>query len=377
MATTKIAHVLNAVGGVDMWLRINLKALDSDLITAVIIRGEEGPTTPYLNNNGIKVPQHTVSIRREINFFKDLKAIIQTIKLLKKEKPDVIHAHSAKGGIIARAASLFYPVKVLYTPHAFSYLSAESNFKKRLYIIVERIFKRFNSIVLACSVSERRRAIQDLNYKPSNALVFNNCIAPVDISEIRESNIISATNYICTVGRPSYQKNIEHLVEVIKELKERQPSIHLVILGVGEYSPNKENVEKLIAQCQLKDHITMIPWIAREEIFNIVNKSQLYVSAARYEGLPYSVIEAMAMSKACVVTDCDGNRDLIVDGENGYVVPQDEVKTMANRIFDLLEDKDRKKKMEAKALLFFNTAYNINNNIHKLEAIYKEYSKIR
>ena len=336
MSKIKVAHILNAVGGVDMWLRINLNALDPNIVENIVIRGVEGPTDPFLDKNEKTVLSYTVPIQREISIFKDLKAIRQTIKILKNERPDVIHAHSAKGGIIARAASLFYKVNVLYTPHAFSFLSADSSLKRTVFIGIERLFKHFNSILLACSISERNQGLNKVGYKESRAIVMNNCVQPINISEVKVPQQNIKTPYICTVGRPSYQKNIEMLVTVVKILKEKQPDIHLVVLGVGVYSPNKEAVEALIKNEDLNDNITLIPWIAREEIFGYVKNADLYVSASRYEGLPYSVIEAMAMGKACVVTDADGNRDLVKDGHNGYVVPQDGVEVMANRIFALL-----------------------------------------
>ncbi len=374
MSKIKVAHILNAVGGVDMWLRINLNALDPNIVENIVIRGVEGPTDPFSDKNGETVLSYTVPIQREISIFKDLKAIRQTIKILKKERPDVIHAHSAKGGIIARAASLFYKVNVLYTPHAFSFLSADSSLKRTVFIGIERLFKHFNSILLACSISERNQGLNKVGYKESRAIVMNNCVQPINISEVKVPQQNIKTPYICTVGRPSYQKNIEMLVTVVKILKEKQPDIHLVVLGVGVYSPNKEAVEALIKNEDLIDNITLIPWIAREELFGYVKNADLYVSASRYEGLPYSVIEAMAMGKACVVTDADGNRDLVKDGYNGYVVPQDGVEVMANRIFALLSDDSMRKTMEQNTLTRFHAEFNIDNNIEKLETIYKKYS---
>ncbi|EDM45367.1 glycosyltransferase, group 1 family protein [unidentified eubacterium SCB49] len=374
MKKTKIAHIANSVGGVNMWLRINIGTLDPKKTESFLIRGLEGSVDPILNRNGKQIKSYTVPIQREISIIKDFKAIRETIKILKKERPDVIHAHSAKGGIIARAASLFYKVNVLYTPHAFSFLSAETSLKRTVFIAIERVFKHFNSILLACSVSERNQGLLNLGYKKSRAIVMNNCVRPITISEVKEPKQFTNKPYICTVGRPSYQKNIEMLLAVVKVLKVKQPDIHLVVLGVGEYSPNKEAVETIIKNDDLSNNITLIPWIERESIFGFIKNAALYVSASRYEGLPYSVIEAMALKKACVVTDADGNRDLVKDGYNGYVVPQDGVEVMANRIFALLSDDEKRVKMEQHALLRFNTDFNIENNIEKLEAIYKKYS---
>jgi glycosyltransferase involved in cell wall biosynthesis len=375
MKKLKIIHVLHAVGGVDVSVRLITQNIDSAQHETIIIHGTTDTQKPFLDNNSKELKEYALPISREISPYNDLKAIQQTIKILRKEKPDVVHAHSAKGGIIARAASMFYAVPVLHTPQAYSFLSEPKGLKRLVFLGIEKFFKNINATLLASSNSERNRGIQEVGYKEEKALVFNNSINPISNKFVRISEINLPENFICTVGRPSFQKNIELMIEVLKTVKLKQPNIHLVLMGVGEYSPNKQQVEQLITAYNLESNITMIPWIAREKIFAIIKKSKLYISTARYEGLPYSIIASLAIGKACVVTDCDGNRDLIEDGYNGYVIKENMVDTMANRIFALLEDDILRNTLGENALTHFNTHFNIEENSKKLEAIYKQISK--
>jgi len=163
------------------------------------------------------------------------------------------------------------------------------------------------------------------------------------------------------------------MVEVIREVKKVIPKIHLVVLGVGEYSPNKENIERLITTYALEENITLVPWIHRDEIFKIIKKSKFYISTARYEGLPYSIIESLALKKACVVTNSDGNRDLVKSEINGYVIEENDIMTMANCIFTLYHDDEKRKVFEYNAFESFKSNYNIENNILNIERIYKKY----
>lgn len=375
MKKIKVLHVLHSVGGVDVYLRLTCRTLSTKDIECIVIHGNNDTDKNFVNQNGQKIKSYKTSIDRAISPFKDLKAIYQTLQIFRKERPDVVHAHSAKGGIVARAASLFYKVTVLYTPHAFSYLSASSSLKRKLYLSIERTFKHFNSVLLACSNSERIRGIKEVGYNPDRALTMNNCIPPIEPSELNTSGLKLPESYICTVGRPSFQKNIEMMVEVIYTLKKTKPSIHLVIMGVGEYSPNKENVEHLIEDLDLSDNITMIPWIERNKILSIISNSRLYISTARYEGLPYSVIEALALGKASVVTKCDGNKDLIQNNYNGFVVEDYSVETMANRILALLKDDALRVEFESNAKALYHSSFNINENISQLENIYRKFSR--
>src|SRR5690606_35828212 len=135
-----------------------------------------------------------------------------------------------------------------------------------------------------------------------------------------------------------YQKNIEMMVEVIRVLREKDCDLNLVVLGVGEYSPNILAVNNLIKKYGLENNIILVEWMDRMEIFKIIKKAKLYISTARYEGLPYSIIESLSLGKACVVTNSDGNRDLIKDGTNGFVVDNEDTGVMAEKIKTLYLD---------------------------------------
>ncbi|MGV6828238.1 MAG: glycosyltransferase [Flavobacteriales bacterium] len=373
MNKIKVIHILNSVGGVDVSLRLILENTNPQKIENIVIHGKEDTKKPFYDKNLKPIKEFKLPIQREISVLKDLSSILKTIKILKKEQPNIIHAHSAKGGIIARAASLFFNVNVLHTPQAYSFLSTKG-IKSKLFLIIEKIFKSCNSILLASSTSELNRGIKEVGYKKEKALLFNNSINKITVNPSDKIQAILPKKFICSVGRPSYQKNIEMMVEVVKKVKNTIPNIHLVLMGVGEYSPNKEQVEKLIKKNQLENNFTLIPWIAREEIFKIIAKSDLYISTARYEGLPYSLIESLAIGKASVVTNCDGNRDLVKNNKNGFVVELEDIEAMAKEIIKLLKDTKLRKEFETKSLNYFNTNFNMENNINKLEGIYLKYS---
>ncbi|MFL1894419.1 glycosyltransferase [Aquimarina sp. 2-A2] len=373
MKRIKIIHVLQSVGGVDVYLRLITENLDSEIFENIIIHQKDDSKKKYFNNVGQEIKQYYVPVQREINLFKDFQALYKTVSILKKEKPDIIHAHSAKGGILGRAASVFYKVNVLHTPHAYSYLSAQSKIKRTLFLNIERFFKKFNSYLLATSESEKSRGINDVGYNINKALKFNNSILPLNNFEAKP-HVSLPQNYICTVGRPSYQKNIEMMVNVIYEVKKTIPNIYLVIMGVGEYSPNKDSVIKQISKLNLDNNILLIDWVEREKIISIIKQSLLYVSTSRYEGLPYSIIESLSLSKSCIVTDCDGNRDLVKDNYNGFIIRNESVNDMATKIIELYSDENKRSKFAANSYELFLKNFNLVSNIKELEKIYQTYS---
>src|SRR5690606_24333373 len=133
-------------------------------------------------------------------------------------------------------------------------------------------------------------------------------------------------------------------------------------------------VKKTIKDLNLSSHVTLLSWTSREDVLSIISKSQLYISTARYEGMPYSIIESLALSIPYVVSDCDGNRDLIQDGFNGYVVKSNDILEFKYCALKILDDEALKKQFSENALKSFSENFNIVNNISKLENIYTKYA---
>ena len=380
----KILHIGNLKSGIDTYVR-NTVALASDKFEFVIVNGADDNSKPYMRH-GKQVKTYSIDMYRALNPIKDMKAVMQAIKIIKKEKPDLVHCHSAKGGVIGRFAAFFTGTKVVYTAHAFSFLSAESAKKKQVFLLLEKIAK-LNSYLLACSGSERELGIKVVGFKEKKAFAWNNAVPDADkgltrISQV--SQISSQKNetsdlpvpkagerYITSIGRPSYQKNPLFMVEVAHGIHLKHPDIKFYLLGVGFYSPMLEDMKKLIHQYDMDDTFYLLPWLSHEETLKYVKGSLLYFMTSLYEGLPISVIEAMSLGKAVVASDVLGNKDCVKDGYNGYLLPLNE-EVFVEKMNDLIENDEKRKEMEKNSRSYFESDFFIDNRIKALEDIYTE-----
>ena len=367
----KILHVLHSVGGVDVSLRLILESINHDEFENVIVHGTNDTKKSFLNSKGGKVNTYCLPIYRDINLVKDFSSLRRIISIIKKEKPDIIHAHSAKGGVLGKISGKLTKTPVLHTPQAYSYLSAPNKFKKIAYLFIEKQLSFSGNKILASSNSEKKRAISEVGYPEDRTLLFNNSILP--ISHIEDLSIKKTwpDEYICSVGRPSYQKNIEFMLDVLYELKKQKKDIHLVLMGVGYHSPNLKIIKSKIRLLNLKNNITLLEWTERGDIFNIIKNSMLYLTTARYEGLPYSVIESLALGKPIVATDADGNRDLVFNGKNGYVIPNEDPLEFSQKVLNLLNNEQKIKEFSKNSKILYEEKFNMVKNIKKLEKIYK------
>lgn len=380
----KILHIGNLKSGIDTYVR-NTVALASDKFEFAIVNGADDNSMPYMRH-GKQVKTYSIDMYRALNPVKDMKAVMQAIKIIKKEKPDLVHCHSAKGGVIGRFAAFFTGTKVAYTAHAFSFLSAESAKKKQVFLLLEKIAK-LNSYLLACSGSERELGIKVVGFKEKKAFAWNNAVPDADkgltrISQV--SQISSQKNetsdlpvpkpgerYITSIGRPSYQKNPLFMVEVAHGIHLKHPDIKFYLLGVGFYSPMLKDMKKLIHQYDMDDTFYLLPWLSHEETLKYVKGSLLYFMTSLYEGLPISVIEAMSLGKAIVASDVLGNKDCVKDGYNGYLLPLNE-EVFVEKMNDLIENDEKRKEMEKNSRSYFETDFFIDNRIKALEDIYTE-----
>src|SRR5690554_2480851 len=176
----KIAHILHSVGGVDVSLRLILENIDNSSFQNIVIHGLEDTKLNYLDSKNNIIEDYKIPLQRNIHVIKDVISLFKTIKIVKDYRPDIIHAHSAKGGIIGKIVGKILNIPVLHTPQAYSYLSASNNFKKHLYLLIERAIKFKGNKTLASSNSEKNRALNEVKYPANRLLLFNNSITPIN-----------------------------------------------------------------------------------------------------------------------------------------------------------------------------------------------------
>ncbi|WDC85911.1 glycosyltransferase [Caloramator sp. mosi_1] len=166
------------------------------------------------------------------------------------------------------------------------------------------------------------------------------------------------------VAEMSYRKHQDLLIDVIYQLKDKIPNIKLLLVGIG---PLKEKYENLVQNLKLDKYIMFMGY--RKDVPQLMALSDIAVSASRQEGLPVNVMEAMATGLPLVVTDCRGNRDLVKNDENGYVVSLDDIKKFASCIEELYESECLRMKFGEKSLDIIKQ-YSLEKVMDEMERVY-------
>ena len=193
-------------------------------------------------------------------------------------------------------------IPMFYTPHGYSFLMENYKpMKRRVFKLIESVCAKRNCTTISCSVGEHQESLK----LTKRATYVNNGINMAELQEIIDkTEKVEHSFTVYTLGRICYQKN----PTLFNEIAESLPDVKFVWIGDGELRDQltSENIE-------------ITGWADRSTAIRYAVNADVFLLPSRWEGLPISLLESMYMKKACVVSNVIGNRDVIHNGENGFV----------------------------------------------------------
>ncbi len=312
---------------------------------------------------------------REINPLKDFKAFIEIYKILKKEKPDIVHTHSSKAGILGRITAFAAGIKtIIHTIHGFPFNDTQSFFKKNLYIALEKLCAAVSTVLIPVSTENIKKG---LSYKIGKEKQYRYIRLGIDIENFKNLNhapllkkelgLEETDKIVTTIGPFKPQKNLPDFIKTANIVLKKDSSFKFIITGDGDGRPE---LERLIAKYGLENGVFLLGW--RRDISNILNSSDFFAMTSLWEGLPISTIEAMACGLVPVVNDVDGQREIVKDGVNGFLVKPYDAEDTAAKIFYLAKNSEIKDKMSRNAKQTIDETFGIDYMIKQHENLYRE-----
>ena len=260
---------------------------------------------------GAKKSFHVEAMTREISPSLDAEAFGFLKALFEAERPDVVHAHSSKAGVLARAAAKFAGVpRVFYTPHGYGFLQQDRSAAQRfLYRAVERVASTVGEIV-ACSPSEAAHARRLSCGRPVHV------VPDAYLGEFGEPAPHDGL-VLGSCGRMTYARNPDAWVLLAQRLTDSRNGVKLRWIGGGEDEPR---VKTQLENMNLLGKVGVTGWLTADQAREKLRELDAFVHFSRWDAMPNAVLEAMACGLPVVASDVDGNRDAIVDGETGFLV---------------------------------------------------------
>jgi glycosyltransferase involved in cell wall biosynthesis len=317
-----------------------------------------------------------ICFTRDLRLGANYKAYKQLRALLRDNTYALIQVHTPIAGFLTRMAAWRSKLKtpILYMVHGFHFYKGAPVQNWLLYYTAEKIAARWTDGLIVIN-SEDYNCAQKLGFLHNVNLFKVNGVG-VDLEkysvlgekeELRRSLGFSAEDKIVLCcAELSKVKNHKMLFKAWKKVVYSMPNAKLLIVGIGKL----ENILKSYVSKHQLPNIMFLGY--RQDISELLNIADIFTLTSTREGLPKAIMEAMACAKPVVATNVRGNRDLIEDGVNGYLIEVGDIEGLAQNIIKLLENDSLAKTMGAKGLEKIES-YSLDKVLKEMEAIYDRY----
>ncbi len=376
----KVLHIITRLdpGGSAENTVLSVEKVDPERFDSYVWTGKgldgEGPPVEYRKRLGKKLDVIPYLVRN-ISPVSDLLAIVDLATRIQKLRPDIVHLHSAKAGVVGRVAAklAFRKTKVIYTPHGHVFSGYGNSISNRIFTSIEKIFASWcNAIVgltndeLAAFKKHKAGKIEQFCVIPSgvNLDPYLNSIEMRDEAR-KEFGYKNDTAVVGYVGRFEEVKGPDLFVDVAKKISDRAPETRFLMVGEGSM---RRDVVKKINDLNLNDKIKLPGW--RKDIPRLFRAMDIYVLTSRNEGQGRVLVEAMATELATVGFDSGGVREVVDSGISGVVIKDQDIDKIADVVVKLLNAPERRKEMGEAGKERAEKYYSLDVMIHRLEKLY-------
>jgi glycosyltransferase involved in cell wall biosynthesis len=323
----------------------------------VCVFGENGPVAQRLAKRGIIV--HIVPyMRSPINPFKDLLSYFYIAKFIYRYKPDLIHAHSTKAGMLSRIAAFQFGIPCVYSVHGWGWRGL-GKISASLVLIIEKVLAltpRLKYVYVSQSVQEDAL----LKIGKVDAQIIYNGVVDVGLQADALGEL-----QIFMPARVSNAKDHKTLIQAFERLN--FPS-RLLLCGAGTESLDfKKNVESWAPNRFEKIRLLG----QRLDVADLLSESHIFALISNFEALPLSIIEAMSSSRGIVATDVGGVKELIINEETGLLIKKADVDSLVVAI-TRLSDSDFRRRLGEQARQCYLKSFTLDRMASEFSALYYE-----
>ncbi len=318
---------LAEVGGAQSYVRDLLPAVREEFDVTVASHGE-GPLRDAAVSLGIPfVPLRHV--RRDLSPYRDTRGLLELVSLCRRVRPDIVHLNSSKAGILGRIAAALARVPVrIFTAHGWAFKGGHG-WASAMYLWADRLVEPLTTTTICVSDTELRAGLAARTCRSARTVVILNA---VDVGPPpRDGRPAREPVEVVSVGRLAEPKDFATLVEAVGRV--RPGSVRLQIIGDG---PHRAALEGQIARLDLADAVELVGEI--DDVPARLRDADVFVLASRSEGMPISVLEAMAAGLPVVASDVGGIHEAVEDGITGILVPPGSVAELGAALDRLAAD---------------------------------------
>lgn len=287
------------------------------------------------------IPYVRLPLVREIRPLADLRAALALWRLIRRVRPHVLHLHASKAGFLGRMLRPLVRVPVvIYTPHGFAFRQV-AGWRRWFFLALERGAAHFGDHIVCVSASEWDGAWQaGLGHAGMVTVISNGVDLPDQAPSMRSGlrrrlEVGSGCHLIGMLARLRRPKQPEDLIHAAARLRQRAPVVDYKVVFIGD-GPLEAKLRALVERLGLARQVVFLGY--RDDVAELLAELDSVVLATRMEGLPFSLLEAMAAGKPVIGSRVPGVTDLIRQADTGLTYPLGDSDTLANHLASLMGD---------------------------------------
>jgi len=320
---------------------------------------------PFFAGNKRLIEYRNIPYLRMLLYY--VSGFFLTVYGVLKNQCELIHVHWAiPTGLIGIWAGRLLRKPVIVTIHGsdFRMATERSSFLTKIFLYVCQRAKQ-----IMCVSELQKKEIQKMGVRTEKILTFPMGVDEsfLDAGRNRGEKLNGQLHTVLSNRNLLPLYNVSLLIRAIPTVLKEEPNTRFFIAGDG---PERETLEREAKNLNVSSFIEFLGRVPHEKMANLLAKSDIYVSTSLHDGTSVSLLEAMGSGTFPVVTDIPSNREWIVDGKNGFLVPINEAGILASRILDAIRNRDLLEKSRLDNLLIVEKKAFWPTNIKKLERIY-------
>jgi glycosyltransferase involved in cell wall biosynthesis len=309
----------------------------------------------------------------------DIGALRQLLKLLREKQIDIFHAHCYKSDLYGLILSRYHKMKLVTTAHgplaSFKFFWASKNWRVRyLYDQLDLRLLRYYDLVLMVS-DTMRDIISRYKVDPQRMMWIRNAIdskffrrsGKPDAEFRAKLGIPAHATVIGAVGRLNGEKDYPNLLRAAQILLQKRPDTYFVIAGKGEL---EQELKTLATELGVTHRVIFMGHF--HDVRKVFEMMDLYVLSSTREGLPNTVLEAMAMEVPIVSTDVDGVKEAVADQSEAFLVPPQDSPALAAGLLRMLEDDELRLRLARQARAKVEAEFSFAHRTRTIENLYRQ-----
>jgi len=369
----KVIHIVTRMntGGVAVLISELVAGLDPDRFDVQLIAGKCSPgEEDYLHARGLRLGEISIpSMSRSLSPYSDLKTFLSLLKYLHQLKPDIVHTHTSKAGLVGRiAAKIAAPdAKVIHTFHGHLLHGYFSKITTNFLTLTERFLAKISDLLISMGNEVKKNLLDAKIGKLEQFIVAfpgvktnEPNLANPTVLKFKDDHKVEVI--FTFVGRLSPIKRCDRILELASMKEVRDESIHFLIIGDGELRKSLENQSAGLP-------ITYIGWESHTEDWLAISDAAILLSDN--EAVPLAMIEAGFAELPVIATNVGSMSDVVMNGVNGFLVELSTAE-IAQKVILLVRNETLRRKLGSNGKMLASERFSIEAMISKHEEIYSK-----